>query len=308
MSHANRLISESSPYLVQHAHNPVDWYPWGKEALEKAKSEDKPIFLSIGYSSCHWCHVMAKECFEDKEIAGIMNRNFVCIKVDREERPDIDELYMSAVQMMTGRSGWPLNVFLTPDIKPFFGGTYFPPEPLPEIDSLPNVLKKIAKAYREQKDIIVKGGEALINTLCNSESKPPNGKPLLIDGEFLDQERNRLLGIFDDQYGGFGETPKFPQPGALLFLIDEFWRTNDSYLLKLTDTTLDRMAAGGIHDHIGGGFHRYAVDRQWRIPHFEKMLYDNALLARVYTRAWQIMGKDAHAVTGRKILDRKSVV
>jgi len=301
----NRLAGESSPYLLQHADNPVDWYPWGPEAIERARREDKPIFLSIGYSACHWCHVMERESFSDPDIARIMNKNFINIKVDREERPDIDEVYMTAVQTMTGRGGWPLTVFLTPDLKPFFGGTYFPRKSRGGTIGLPDLLERGSSAYRERRADIAKSGEAVAQSLKRSTFRTGGltGDAASFPPALLAKARKELIASLDEQYGGFGPAPKFPQVAALLFLLEERWRTGDKASLHAVEITLRKMAAGGIQDQLGGGFHRYSVDRQWLVPHFEKMLYDNALLARTYVRAWQTTGKDEYARTARATLD-----
>ena len=303
----NRLASETSPYLLQHADNPVHWYPWGREALDRAAKEDKPILLSIGYSACHWCHVMAQESFSNEEIAAVMNKHFVCIKVDREERPDLDEIYMNAAQMMTGRGGWPLTVFLTPDLKPFFGGTYFPPEDRYGMVGFPRVLARVAQAFRENREAIERDSDTVVRSLKRLSTgeawSGPGTEAACVEPSSLDKASRRLMERLDPEYGGFGSAPKFPQPGALLFLLEEHARTKDEQTLAAATLTLRRMAEGGMRDHLAGGFHRYSVDRFWRVPHFEKMLYDNALLARVYTRAWQLTGDADSAATVRSTLD-----
>ena len=285
----NRLINETSPYLLQHAHNPVDWYSWGPEALERAKAEDMPILLSVGYSACHWCHVMEKESFEDPQIAGIMNDNFVCIKVDREERPDIDSIYMAAVQTMTGSGGWPMTVFLTPDGKPFYGGTYFPPQDRPGMPGFPTVLQALARAYREDRGDITKTTEQLLQRLQQMSSSFRSLDPLTED--LLRQAYRVIVSEFDDRYGGVGMQPKFPQPMTYEFLLRYHLASEDLEALKMVELTLDRMASGGIYDQIGGGFHRYSTDTFWLVPHFEKMLYDNALLVKLYLHAYQVTNK-----------------
>ncbi|MFL6275153.1 MAG: thioredoxin domain-containing protein [Blastocatellia bacterium] len=283
--HTNRLINETSPYLIQHAHNPVDWYPWGPEALAKARAEDKPILLSVGYAACHWCHVMEHESFENEAIAQLMNDHFVCIKVDREERPDIDAIYMNAVQMMTGHGGWPMTVFLTPDLKPFYGGTYYPPAPRHGMPSFPQVLHAINDSYRNRRDDVLSSATAItseinkINRFVASEEMLTND---LLTESFLGLSRN-----FDEKWGGFGGAPKFPPSMSLMFLSRYARRTGSPEALAMVETTLQRMAAGGMYDHLGGGFARYSVDARWLVPHFEKMLYDNALLARIYLYAYQ---------------------
>ena len=306
-SNRNRLGNETSPYLLQHADNPVNWYPWGREALERAQKEDKPILLSIGYSACHWCHVMAQESFSDEKIAAIMNEHFVCIKVDREERPDLDEIYMKAVQMMTGLGGWPLTVFLTPDLKPFFGGTYFPPEDRYGLTGFPRLLERVAEAYRTDRKTMEQNGDTVVRRLKRLSPgvarTGQHGERTNMEPSSLDKAAGGLLEQFDAEFGGFGSAPKFPQPRALLFMVEEFKRTKNNRALMAATVTLRRMAGGGMRDHLAGGFHRYSVDRYWRVPHFEKMLYDNALLARVYVLAWQVTGDAASAETARSTLD-----
>ena len=284
----NRLINETSPYLLQHAHNPVDWHPWGPEALEKAKTEDKPILLSVGYSACHWCHVMERESFEDRQIAQIMNENYVSIKVDREERPDIDSIYMTAVQAMTGQGGWPMTVFLTPEGKPFYGGTYFPPEDRGGMPAFPRVLEAIAKAYREDRGNVTLTTQRLLQSMQQMSSGARSVDPLTDD--VLYQAYRGISGQFDDRYGGVGMQPKFPQPMTYEFLLRYYRRSQDPQALEMVELTLRRMAEGGIYDQIGGGFHRYSTDTFWLVPHFEKMLYDNALLVKLYLHAFQITG------------------
>ncbi len=287
-SHQNRLINATSPYLLQHAHNPVDWYEWGPEALGRAHDEDTPILLSIGYAACHWCHVMAHESFEDAATAAFMNEHFVCIKVDREERPDVDAIYMDAVQAMTGHGGWPLTAFLTPQGEPFYGGTYFPPEDRHGLPAFRKVLAAIDEAWRERRDRIAEDGtkltQALSRGLAMTESHEPLSDAILTDAI------GSIARTFDPEWGGFGPAPKFPQPSTLEFLLHMHHRGHPDALHMVT-TTLDRMAAGGIHDQVGGGFHRYSTDERWLVPHFEKMLYDNAQLARVYLHAWQVTGE-----------------
>src|SRR6516165_990291 len=291
----NRLTDEKSPYLLQHAHNPVDWYPWGEEAFSKARSENKPIFLSIGYSTCHWCHVMAHESFENEEVAAIMNREFVNIKVDREERPDVDRVYMTFVQATTGSGGWPMSVWLTPDLKPFVGGTYFPPEERYGQPAFKKVLERIATAWKEDHDKIVEQGSSIVEALRASQSAAPvEGK---IDGSAVNAAYRQIDRGYDPKEGGFGNAPKFPRPVTLNFLARFYARdsTGDSgkHAMDMALFTLRKMAAGGMHDHVGGGFHRYSVDRYWHVPHFEKMLYDQAQLAVAYLDAFQILG-DPH--------------
>ena len=286
----NRLINETSPYLLQHANNPVDWYPWGQEALDRAKAEDLPILLSVGYSACHWCHVMERESFENPEIAAIMNERFVSIKVDREERPDIDSIYMSAVQAMTGHGGWPMTVFLTPDGKPFYGGTYFPPDDRGGTAAFPKVLTALSEAYRNDRENVVKTTEQLIERMeLMGSANAGNSSPLTED--VLHQAFRRIAGDFDDRHGGVGIQPKFPQPMTYEFLLRYHLRTQNAEALDMVELTLERMANGGIYDQIGGGFHRYSTDTYWLVPHFEKMLYDNALLVQLYLHAYQVTGK-----------------
>jgi len=285
---ANRLIHETSPYLLQHAHNPVEWYPWGPEALRRAQAEDKPILLSVGYSACHWCHVMAHESFEDPETAGLMNELFVNIKVDREERPDIDAIYMEAVQAMTGHGGWPMTVFLTPEGKPFYGGTYFPPTPRQGMPGFRQVMLAIAEAWRERRRELESAGERLADALNRSAALQAAETPL--NQQVLDRAVQGLLRSYDRFNGGFGDAPKFPQPMNLDFLLVAYGRTHDPATLQAVTHTLTKMAWGGIYDQLGGGFHRYSTDDLWLVPHFEKMLYDNAQLARTYLHAWQVTG------------------
>lgn len=297
---ANRLINETSPYLLQHAHNPVDWYPWGEEAFEKAKTEDKPLLVSIGYSACHWCHVMEHESFEDAETAKLMNENFVNIKVDMEERPDVDQIYMSFVQMTTGRGGWPMNVFITPDKRPFFGGTYFPPSPRYGMPSWRQILTSIAEAYKEKRDEIEHSANEIIGELrrLSIVSEGASLSPEVLDNAFKSFERS-----FDAKNGGFGGAPKFPQAMSLEFLLRRDHAGRDKKALEMTMLTLDKMAFGGIYDQLGGGFHRYSVDDVWLVPHFEKMLYDNAQLARVYLHAFQVSGNEEYRRIATETLD-----
>lgn len=285
----NRLVNETSPYLLQHAYNPVDWYPWGPEALARAQAEDKPILLSVGYSACHWCHVMAHESFEDPETAALMNELFINVKVDREERPDIDAIYMEAVQAMTGHGGWPMTVFLTPEGKPFYGGTYFPPEPRYNMPSFRQLLLAIADAWENRRRELLAAGDRLADALNRSAALRPADTPLTV--ELLHRAAARLLRGFDRVEGGFGGAPKFPQPMNLDFLLQHYLRTGDQAALHAVTFTLTKMANGGIYDQLGGGFHRYSTDDEWLVPHFEKMLYDNAQLARIYLHAWQITGE-----------------
>ncbi len=287
----NHLIKESSPYLLQHAFNPVDWYPWGEEALQKAVAENKPILVSIGYSACHWCHVMERESFEDESVAATMNRDFVNIKIDREERPDLDHIYMDAVQAMTGSGGWPLNVFLTPDRKPFYGGTYFPPQPAFNRPSWTDVLTGVSKAFKEKRHEIDAQAENLTAHLLQSNSfglrSPEEGGSLLAK-EKLQEAVANVLKTADKEWGGFGRAPKFPQTFTIKFLLRYHHFSGDKASLQQALLSLDKMMQGGIYDHLGGGFARYSTDAEWLAPHFEKMLYDNALLADVYCEAYQL--------------------
>jgi uncharacterized protein YyaL (SSP411 family) len=298
--HTNRLINETSPYLLQHAHNPVDWYPWGEEAFERAKKEDKPVFLSIGYSTCHWCHVMERESFENKQIAGIMNQYFICIKVDREHRPDVDGIYMNAVQMMTGSGGWPLSVFLTPEGKPFYGGTYFPPKDLYGRPGFERVLLSIAEAWKNKRKEVVDSSHKISEVLASLTG--PTEKETL-SADMLQAGFDYFRATYDATNGGFGPAPKFPQPTNLSMLLSYWYRTNNAQALQMVEKTLDAMAKGGIYDHIGGGFHRYATDRRWLVPHFEKMLYDQALLSKVYLQTYQATRNKKYATTAREIFD-----
>ena len=298
---ANRLINETSPYLLQHANNPVEWYPWGPEALERAKEEGKPILLSIGYAACHWCHVMERESFEDPDIAAVMNQNFVNIKVDREERPELDSIYMQAVQAMTGRGGWPMTVFLTPDLKPFYSGTYFPPEDRMGMPGFPRILTALTDAYRERRGDVLQAAEEVNAFLQRSAVVGVSNEPLtddLLRGAF-----RQITSAFDGVYGGLGGAPKFPQPMTWEFLLRYAHRTGEQGPLSMVQLTLVRMTQGGIYDHLAGGFHRYTVDGNWLVPHFEKMLYDNALLARLYLHAYQATGRQSHRDVVEETLD-----
>ena len=303
--HTNRLAHEKSPYLLQHAHNPVDWYPWGEEAFAKAHRENKPIFLSVGYSTCHWCHVMAHESFENEEVAAIMNREFVNIKVDREERPDVDRVYMTFVQATTGGGGWPMSVWLTPDLKPFVGGTYFPPQDRYGQPGFKKVLERIATAWKENHDNIVEQGGKIVAALQESQSAAPTQGE--IDAATLEAAYRQIDRSYDPKEGGFGNAPKFPRPVTLNFLTRSYARDPKSesgkHALEMALFTLRKMAAGGMHDHIGGGFHRYSVDRYWHVPHFEKMLYDQAQLAVAYLDAFQITRDTQYEAIARDTLD-----
>src|SRR6266545_1648501 len=287
----NRLVAETSPYLLQHAENPVDWYPWGDEALRRARDEDKPILLSVGYAACHWCHVMEHESFEDEATAALMNENFVSVKVDREERPDVDSVYMDAVVSLTGHGGWPMTVFLTPEGEPFFGGTYFPPEPRHGLPSFRQLLAAVADAWKERRAEIDREAGAIVERLRRhvEPSREPLTSSLLADAE------RGLRQQFDPVWGGFGTAPKFPPASALEFLL----RRGE---LEPATKTLDGMALGGMYDLVGGGFHRYSVDREWLVPHFEKMLYDNALLVPAYLHGWLVTGNERYREVAEETL------
>ena len=299
--HTNRLINETSPYLLQHAHNPVDWYPWGEEALAQAEQQDKPILLSIGYAACHWCHVMEHESFENEQIATIMNDYFINIKVDREERPDLDEIYMNAVQMLTGQGGWPMTMFLTPDLKPFYGGTYFPPDNRYGRPGFPRVLLGVAEAYRERRDAVGEQADQIISNLSQLSAMEGHGHQLTTD--MLDRAYQDYLSRFDHHDGGFGSAPKFPPSMGLSLLLRHWHRTGNANALNMVEVTLEKMARGGMYDQLGGGFHRYSVDERWLVPHFEKMLYDNALLSVAYLEAYQATGKAFYRQIATETLD-----
>jgi hypothetical protein len=294
----NRLARETSPYLLQHAHNPVDWFAWGEEAFAKSRQENKPIFLSVGYATCHWCHVMERESFEDPAIASYLNAHFVPIKVDREELPDVDHLYMSALQALTGSGGWPMNMFLTPDLRPFWGGTYFPPEPRPNYPSFQQVLMAIGDAWQTQPAEIEQNAAGLAGALQGALRSRQGDIPVDIHAQAVEA----LLKTFDPNYGGFGSAPKFPQSPILLYLLSQSFLGNPA-ARNMLSLTLQRMAEGGLYDQVGGGFHRYAVDQVWRVPHFEKMLYDNAQLARVYAGAYKLSGEPMHHRIACQTLD-----
>jgi uncharacterized protein len=290
----NRLAEETSPYLLQHADNPVDWFPWGEEARERARREDKPILLSVGYAACHWCHVMEHESFEDAETAALMNDHFVCVKVDREERPDVDAVYMDAVVGLTGHGGWPMTVFLTPEGEPFYGGTYFPPEPRHGLPSFPQLLAAVAEAWRDRRDEIGRQAGALTEQLRRGARVEPSRDPLTTG--LLTAAVSGLRSQFDPEWGGFGGAPKFPPASALEFLL----RRGET---EMVSKTLDSMALGGMYDLVGGGFHRYSVDREWLVPHFEKMLYDNALLVPLYLHGWLVLGRERYREVVEETLD-----
>jgi uncharacterized protein YyaL (SSP411 family) len=297
--HTNRLIHARSPYLLQHAHNPVDWQEWGADALQQAKDEDKPILVSIGYSACHWCHVMERESFEDEAVAALMNERFVCIKVDREERPDVDDIYMTAAQLLTGSGGWPLNVFLTPELRPFYAGTYFAPDDRWGRPGFRSVLQGVSRVYRERRDEI----EAAAERLTEALSRQASSAPADVAYGLTEQAVRDLAETFDERWGGWGGAPKFPSGATIRLLLRHYRRTGDVDALRMATTTLDRMAEGGLYDQLGGGFHRYSVDERWLVPHFEKMLYDNALLAVAYLDAYEVTGTADYARVARETLD-----
>lgn len=300
-SKPNRLIHESSPYLRQHAHNPVDWYPWGDEALAAALDQDKPIFLSVGYSACHWCHVMEHESFENETIAALMNKSFINIKVDREERPDLDQIYMNALQIMTRSGGWPMSVFLTPDLQPFFGGTYWPPENRWGRPGFPYILQKVDEAWRDKREYVLKGAEEMtqaVRQLAAAEVEPAELHPRI-----LERAMQELVSHADRRNGGFGVAPKFPHAMDLRLLLRCWQRFENPDSLAVVVLTLDKMSHGGVYDHLGGGFHRYSTDERWLVPHFEKMLYDNALLVPAYLEGWQATGHDDYLRVVRETLD-----
>jgi len=300
---ANRLADETSPYLLQHAHNPVAWFPWGPEALARARAEDKPIFLSIGYSACHWCHVMERESFENPEIAAVMNERFVNIKVDREERPDLDNLYMAAVQALTGHGGWPMSVFLTPDLEPFYGGTYYPPTDSRGMPGFPRVLLSVERAWKERRDEILTAAAEMAGQLRSAGEIPRGDQPGELGFSLLDHATRALARAFDPTHGGFGSAPKFPHPMDLRVLLRQHARSGDSHALHMVTQTLDKMSRGGIYDHLGGAFARYSTDERWLAPHFEKMLYDNALLSTVYLEAFQVTRNTDYARVARETMD-----
>ena len=289
-THTNRLVNETSPYLLQHAHNPVDWYPWGDEAFRKAKIENKPVLLSIGYSACHWCHVMEHESFENEKIAALMNDLFVSIKVDREERPDLDEIYMNAVQMLTGRGGWPMTVFLTPEGKPFYGGTYFPPEDRQGMPGFPRILTGVAQAYREKPQDVERSVEQILSALKRMSESHESKATFSPDA--IAESAEQISRAYDSDHGGLGRAPKFPNAGVYELFLRYYHQSKNQRFLEMVTHTLTKMAQGGIYDHLGGGFHRYSVDERWLVPHFEKMLYDNAQLLRIYAQLYCVTGND----------------
>jgi len=296
---SNHLIGEKSPYLLQHAANPVDWYPWGEEAFQKARKEDKPIFLSIGYATCHWCHVMAHESFEDGHVAELLNQSFVSIKVDREERPDIDQIYMAVCQALTGQGGWPLTIFMTPTGDPFFAGTYFPKNSRMGMAGLTDLAARISTLWQTDRQRLLQGGEQIRQALQREPSFPV--APSVSISEILQKGYGQLNRVFDEEWGGFGKAPKFPTPHHLTFLLRWHFRSGDSQATRMVEKTLDFMRRGGMFDQVGFGFHRYSVDEKWLVPHFEKMLYDQALLAIAYTEAYQMLGRVDFAEVVREI-------
>ena len=299
--HTNRLIDENSPYLLSHAHNPVNWYPWGDEALARAREENKPIFLSIGYAACHWCHVMERESFENDTIAAILNEHFVAIKVDREQRPDLDQIYMSFTMALTGSGGWPMSVFLTPDLKPFFAGTYFPPDDAYNRPGFKHVITEIAMAWEESPNDILESSSGIFDQVTARLRQSAPAQPLTPDA--VDRAADQLRQSADSTYGGFGAAPKFPHALELLFCLHRYRATGDLSFLQVAEKGLAGMARGGIYDHLGGGFARYSTDAHWLVPHFEKMLYDNALLVPVYVEAFRITGKKLYLYVVRETLD-----
>lgn len=295
----NRLVFEQSPYLLQHAANPVDWFPWGEEAFEKARQEDKPVFLSVGYATCHWCHVMERESFEDPEVAGLMNDTFICIKVDREERPDIDHVYMTVTQALTGSGGWPMTVLMTSDKKPFFAGTYFPKQGRYGRPGMMDLIPQIHRLWAEDRDRLLQSAEEVSSELKKISGNFPGDA---LTTETVNKAVQSFKARFDDEYGGFGGHPKFPVPHNLMFLLRVYHRTHDPEVLEMVEKTLSGMRMGGIYDHVGFGFHRYSTDSQWLVPHFEKMLYDQALLAMAYTEAWQVTQSAQYQQTVEEVL------
>lgn len=301
---SNKLKDEKSPYLLQHKDNPVDWYPWGEEAFRKAREQDKPVFLSIGYSTCHWCHVMAHESFEDEEVAGLLNQGYVCIKVDREERPDIDTVYMAVCQAVTGQGGWPLTIIMTPEQKPFFAGTYFPKERYYGRPGLTDILKEVLVLWKDRREELIRDGEEITAAINRKYAVRENNQEKRLSGKEILRKAYRIFEKqFDPDWGGFGGAPKFPSPHNLLFLMRYAREEQEDYALHMAEVTLDAMMKGGIHDHIGGGFSRYSTDEKWLIPHFEKMLYDNALLILAYLEAYRLTGKERYRDTVRHTAD-----
>ncbi len=296
---ANHLKNEKSPYLLQHVHNPVDWYPWGEDAFKQARQEDKPIFLSIGYSTCHWCHVMAHESFENEEIAALLNRYFVCVKVDREERPDVDQMYMEATMAMNGSGGWPMSVFLFPDGRPFYAATYIPARSMHGRPGFPDIIEAVHKAWQSRRGELEKSASGLIDALTKQQAQT-GGQ---VRSDVVDRAFSEFSNMYDPDHGGFGRAPKFPRPAVLDFLFQYSVRTRNRHALNMSLHTLKAMAAGGMYDHLGGGFHRYSVDGEWRVPHFEKMLYDQAQLLNSYLDALQITGEDTFRQVVRQVAE-----
>ena len=297
---SNRLINEKSPYLLQHANNPVDWYPWGEEAFDKAKKEDKPIFLSIGYATCHWCHVMEHESFEDEQVAALMNEAFVSIKVDREERPDVDDVYMTVCQMVTGSGGWPLTIIMTPDKKPFFAATYIPKESRYGRAGMMQLIPRVKELWETQRSELLGSADKITNALSQTSNSSPG---MELRKELLEEAFELFNRNYDPQYGGFGNAPKFPTAHNLMFLLRYWKRTNHEKPLQMVETTLRKIRLGGVYDHIGFGFHRYSTDREWLVPHFEKMLYDQAILTMAYTEAYQATGNEFYRNVAQEILE-----
>ena len=297
---SNKLLQEKSPYLLQHAHNPVDWYPWGGEAFARAVAEDKPIFLSIGYSTCHWCHVMERESFEDEEVAQLLNKNFISIKVDREERPDVDHIYMSVCQALTGQGGWPLTILMTPDRKPFYAGTYFPKKSRHGYPGIMEILQHISKAWQTDKNTLLESSENIMRHMKAEFETAEHGD---FEGEVVENAYESFSRSFDKVYGGFGTAPKFPTPHNLMLLLRYHKQTGSSEALNMVETTLEDMYRGGIYDHVGFGFSRYSTDRKWLVPHFEKMLYDNALLAMIYLETYQATKKQEYRLVAEQIFE-----
>lgn len=295
---SNHLVNQKSPYLLQHAHNPVDWYAWGEEAFERAKNEDKPIFLSIGYSTCHWCHVMAHESFEDQEVADLLNRHFIAVKVDREERPDIDHIYMTVCQALTGHGGWPLTIIMDPEKRPFYAATYLPKDSRAGVAGLMELLPRVAQIWAEDKEALLQSGQQISQFI---DEKPVKDKKLTVDLSLLGTAYKHFARTFDSQWGGFGSPPKFPTPHNLLFLLRYYETMKEDHALQMTEKTLQSMYRGGIYDHVGFGFARYSTDRYWLVPHFEKMLYDNALLAMAYLECFRLTNQAFYAAVSRDI-------
>lgn len=298
----NRLVFSQSPYLLQHARNPVDWYPWGEEAFQRARRENKPVFLSIGYTTCHWCHVMEHESFEDEEVAALINEHYIAVKVDREERPDIDEVYMTVTQALTGGGGWPMTVFLTPDKDPFYAGTYFPKDSVAGRPGIKFLLGKIEEAWRDDQANVISTATNISERLAEVLTFTPGGE---IPPDIFEAAFNQFLERYDSDHGGFSRAPKFPVPTNLMFLMRYHHRSGNEKALEMVETTLRAMRAGGVYDHIGFGIHRYSTDRVWLLPHFEKMLYDQAMAVMAYVEAYQITGEDFYARVAREILDNR---